>query len=1192
MENFKAVQDASETAMNSMGSAVRENEKYLDSIQGKTAQLTSSMEKMWYNAIDSDTIKAFVGTANVLVKTIDNIANNSMSKFIIQSALVAGSLTLLQTGATKLSTTLLASKTMVALKTASLNAYSEALIIAQMYQKGLISATELLKYSFATATSAVKSLSKALLKSPFIIIMIAVAAVNAIIKVINHLTTIVERQKEKVQELSSAYDNLATELSNAKNELKEITDRINELNNKKNLSIADEDELEQLELTNKELKQKIELLEAEAEMTSEELGTETVRSYRQQFGEGVKVVKEAIEEYKSLYEAGMPPSIDPSNISALIAGYEYFTELQAKSTDHREQEIFKTNIKGIKNSLIQTGNQLVTVRDELRKVQNPTQEELQIIEDINTALNYTRGIISPDKLFNETWNKLTRDQKEYLKTLAKNEKLTPEVIKRYEQLNDLVNTVGFGYDRLKSYIEKQIDSQEELSSTFTSIVEDAEKYKETIDNLNKEIDTSINTIQRLNIAIKELSISEGLSEKSLNELVKNYPDLIMYLDDEQKLREELNKILEQETQAQKKLFKSKLELNTEYFNQMIKGNVNLWNAISQYYNVDAKNFQTVADVKKKINDELVAYIGESWSKLYGSEIEALNSIEQGLVTGLSQVHDEATKRQMIQQLEDVRKKKEILEGINKPLESTVNKIDFDKLNISKDNKSSSSKTTDLINVEIDRFSNLQQAIDDTNNKIEIYKQLISFTDDLKKRNEYENELIKLYDEQKKQIHEITDAQRNAIKENINTLKGYGFDIEYDPTANRLRIKNEEQINKIYGKNNEETNELRKNIEKIIKETKEWNKVNQENGREWQDLNNQIREINQAKLDYVKDTEKEIARIIKDSVDSEKKALDDKLKKYKDTVDERKRLLDEEYSEEEYLRNLRKEEEKAAEIARKIENQKLDNSHDSYQKTLELEKELAEQEERIWEMKNRKSYEDQVKNLDLQYEAQEKYVENRKSSLDKEFNDERINLMAQQALINGFYTDIHGNTVSFKDNFSSLMKELGVAIEDNFITQLEYAKILINELNNIDTSKIGEMIQLRSYYESLGKKVDWQNGNVLVDGKAIDLSGLENINGRFYGTKDVLDQKIGLSNSSSNTLTSMKTLLQNSLTALKGIGLSSILPPEATVNNKSVGDIIVNVQTSEVNKNNASDVGNTISNSILKKIRDGILTGRS
>lgn len=59
--------------MNSSGSAMAENAKWMDSIAGKTEQLTNAMQAMWNDTLKSDVIKFFLDLALSAIKTVDAI---------------------------------------------------------------------------------------------------------------------------------------------------------------------------------------------------------------------------------------------------------------------------------------------------------------------------------------------------------------------------------------------------------------------------------------------------------------------------------------------------------------------------------------------------------------------------------------------------------------------------------------------------------------------------------------------------------------------------------------------------------------------------------------------------------------------------------------------------------------------------------------------------------------------------------------------------------------------------------------------------------------------------------------------------------------------------------------------------------------------------------------------------------------
>lgn len=73
LNNFSQAEKALQTALNSDGSAEQENEKYLDSIQGKVTQLQASFQNLWADAIDDSFLGFIVDVGTNILKVVDNV---------------------------------------------------------------------------------------------------------------------------------------------------------------------------------------------------------------------------------------------------------------------------------------------------------------------------------------------------------------------------------------------------------------------------------------------------------------------------------------------------------------------------------------------------------------------------------------------------------------------------------------------------------------------------------------------------------------------------------------------------------------------------------------------------------------------------------------------------------------------------------------------------------------------------------------------------------------------------------------------------------------------------------------------------------------------------------------------------------------------------------------------------------------
>ena len=95
LNNFSVAESAMESAANSANVAWAENEKYLDSIQGRLAQLDASFQSLSTHILDSGIVKYTVSFLTTIVKITDNITKLSGALPPIAAA-VSGILSVMQ----------------------------------------------------------------------------------------------------------------------------------------------------------------------------------------------------------------------------------------------------------------------------------------------------------------------------------------------------------------------------------------------------------------------------------------------------------------------------------------------------------------------------------------------------------------------------------------------------------------------------------------------------------------------------------------------------------------------------------------------------------------------------------------------------------------------------------------------------------------------------------------------------------------------------------------------------------------------------------------------------------------------------------------------------------------------------------------------------------------------------------------
>ena len=75
IQNYETIAEVIKSAEDAEGSALKENERYLDSIEGKISQFNNEVQEFWYGLISSDTVKSIVSAATTIVDVIGDITS-------------------------------------------------------------------------------------------------------------------------------------------------------------------------------------------------------------------------------------------------------------------------------------------------------------------------------------------------------------------------------------------------------------------------------------------------------------------------------------------------------------------------------------------------------------------------------------------------------------------------------------------------------------------------------------------------------------------------------------------------------------------------------------------------------------------------------------------------------------------------------------------------------------------------------------------------------------------------------------------------------------------------------------------------------------------------------------------------------------------------------------------------------------
>lgn len=78
IENYKTIEEVANDAADAQGSAMKENEKYVDSIEGRIAQLNNEVQRFWKNVVDSDALKVIISSLTQIFSLLSKIEDLGM----------------------------------------------------------------------------------------------------------------------------------------------------------------------------------------------------------------------------------------------------------------------------------------------------------------------------------------------------------------------------------------------------------------------------------------------------------------------------------------------------------------------------------------------------------------------------------------------------------------------------------------------------------------------------------------------------------------------------------------------------------------------------------------------------------------------------------------------------------------------------------------------------------------------------------------------------------------------------------------------------------------------------------------------------------------------------------------------------------------------------------------------------------
>ena len=622
MNNFDVALDATAKAMNSMGSATKENEIYLNSIEGRMASLKATTEGFWYDFISSDLIKGGISALQSLMSTLGGLQNTFGSLGLSVGALTTGFLLFTNNPLKTFSKNVIESGSLTQVLSGELGSLKkklEATAIANGTLNTSMSksqqASVLLKTGFkALGLEAVATQIKVMALQAVLSVGLSLV-ISAVVGVISSFVSSLGDADERIQAVSESSKALADSLENVKtvqlnvDEYEKINKKLkdttlseqerNDLNSqllqvKEQLYTSDEDAYSILNNQNLSYQQQLDLLrsinEEKARERAEDLDKTLGNGFWNQDEEkNAKSAKIYIENNVNLLKEliDLQDKANGGTINHSVLGV-MSPEEQASAIEQLKGKInesnlvlqkYNSNVELIEKANIDTDRSTISLSDGISDFISKLSQSTQEIKDNTDAKKENVGVDGVGS--SDTGTSIADATKDYSDQLSK-----------AQEIYNLLQSINEEQAMSPSLIKQVAELYPEIGSSITSISETQDflnnKLKEQQTLADQAFETMVSNDNNYyaNKLLKDESWMESFRQSLIN----------MGMSQEDAYNLDLSK------------FQNLQELKTYAMNTLGSG-VEKW--LSSYidtstsgYNIDFKNFKSFSEAKIAVLDAL------------------------------------------------------------------------------------------------------------------------------------------------------------------------------------------------------------------------------------------------------------------------------------------------------------------------------------------------------------------------------------------------------------------------------------------------------------------------------------------------------------------------------------------------------------------------------------------------------------
>ena len=534
LSNWKTAVDATATALDSQGSAMKENSKYLDSIQGRMANFNSAFEQLSQSVMSSDLIKWFIDLGTAIV----NIANSDFGKFLTKFTLLFVSTKSGIVIIGKLIDTFKKFGKSISSTYSVLQKYNELNILTKNSTNGVVTAEEAKILVQGKAILTQLALNAAIAAGT-IILMAAVSAYQ-------NAKAAQEEQIKQVSENAQAYEDEASSIDNTIKKFQSLRETLDDntssyqdalsareelIEIQKSLKKEYGDEADDIDLVTGSISEQIEKLK--------ELKAQRAKDYLNDNQSGYNNAKKEVYG-KNNHRRNM--LIGSGYID--IRDYDYavkhkqMTEEEAKVYKERiaNAEKFDKDMQDIlkkystKNSVRDDGQGFISFNtNSVDKSKKALEEVKKYLQD-NEKEIVKSGIMSQES-FNFRLNEVDKELNKITKKFGDSYKAIEEYEDKMKdaagwesfkgKLEELSKTTVLNKDNIKELLKEYPGLEDALSKNDITI----DKLIKDFQNLSTVTDTLISNNEGLADTLANITLDGKVDQTEMNELLEKFPTL-------------------------------------------------------------------------------------------------------------------------------------------------------------------------------------------------------------------------------------------------------------------------------------------------------------------------------------------------------------------------------------------------------------------------------------------------------------------------------------------------------------------------------------------------------------------------------------------------------------------------------------------------------------------------------------------